>query len=405
MHFSGGCNVTAPKIRLAMAGFGSAGRSFVPALTAHPGFELVAIADPSPTLRDEIARDLNVPVCASLEEMLQRPGIDAVYIATPTRLHEEHVLQALAAGKHVLVEKPMAVNVEHAAAIVKAAEAAEASGIAFVVGHSHGFDLPIREMRRIIAGGSLGAVRMVSSWCYTDWMYRPRRADEIDTAQGGGVTYRQGSHQFDVIRVLCGGLTRSVRARAFDWNRDRPGIGAHTVFMEFESGAVASAVYNGYGNFSSTELSFGVGELGFDHPQGPTLRALSKSSGTPQDVTLAKQERARQANRANRPKPPHQPFFGITLVSCEGGDIRQSPQGLFVYAEGGVREIALPTEQGPRELVLAELQEAIHTRRPALHDARWGLANLEICDAAIESSTTGREVFLKHQTAIRESAQ
>jgi phthalate 4,5-cis-dihydrodiol dehydrogenase len=369
--------------RIGMAGFGSAGRSFVPALRAHPGFELVAVAEPAQVLRDEIAHDLATPVYASLADMLAHPGLDAVYIATPTRLHEEHVLQSLQAGKHVLVEKPMAVDVAHAQAMV---EAADRAGMVFVVGHSHGFDLPIREMRRIIDGGSLGRVRMVNTSCYTDWMYRPRREDELDARQGGGATYRQGSHQFDIVRVLCGGMTRSLRARTFDWNRERPGIGAHKVIMDFEDCAAATAV--------------NVTELGFDEPAGPSLRARARQAASPQDVILAKQERARNANAANRAPPPHQPFFGLTLVSCEGGDIRQSPQGLFVHSDGSVTELALPTDRGPRDLVLWELHDAIHGVAPALHDARWGMANLEICDAAIESSITGREVFLKHQVAM-----
>ena len=387
-------------IRIGMAGFGSAGRTFVPAIAAHRGFELVAVADPSAILRDEIAASVCTTVHASLADMLAGPAdLDAVYIATPTRLHEEHVLAALAARKHVLVEKPMAVNAAHARTMVQAAEAA---GVAFVVGHSHGFDLPVREMRRIIASGSLGEVRMVHTWCFTDWMYRPRRPDEVDTRQGGGVTYRQGSHQFDILRVLCGGLARSVKAKTFDWNRERPGIGAHSVYIEFQNGAVATAVYNGYGNFSSTALSFNVGELGFDRPAGPSLRARAERDETPADVTLAKQARARAANRPGLGPPPHQPFFGITLVSCEGGDIRQSPQGLTLFSRGSIEEIVLATDRGPRDLVLDELHEAITSGRPALHDARWGLANLELCDAAIESSASGHEVFLNHQVAMRD---
>jgi phthalate 4,5-cis-dihydrodiol dehydrogenase len=386
--------MNSPPITIGMAGFGSAGRSFVSALQAHAGFKLVAVADPTPELRDEIAASLPVKVYASLAQMLGHPGLDVVYIATPTRLHEEHALLAIGAGKHILVEKPMAVNVEHAKAI---ADAADAAGVVCVVGHSHGFDLPVRRMRELIAGGTLGRVRMVHTWCYTDWMYRPRRDDELDAAQGGGVTYRQGSHQFDTLRVLCGGLTRSVKARTFELGADKRGIGAHTVFMEFEEGAVATAVYNGYGNFSSTELCFNVTESGFDEAPGPGLRARARTSA-PEDVLNAKRERAKRTNRA---APPHQPFFGITLVSCEGGDIRQSPQGLLVYAEGERREILLPTDRGPRELVLEELYEAIVSGQPALHDGRWGLANLEICDAAIESSTTGREVMLHHQVADR----
>ncbi len=303
---------------------------------------------------------------------------------------------ATRAGKHILVEKPMAVSVPRALPMV---EAAERAGVVFLVGHSHGYDLPILEMRKIIASGRLGRVRMVNTWCYTDWMYRPRRADELDPAKGGGVTYRQGAHQFDEIRLLCGGKAKSVRAKTFDWNSERPGIGAHVVFMEFEDGAVASASYNGYGGFSSTDLTFDITETGFEQPASGTARARAKAAAlqSPEDVLRAKQERARKTSFG---PATHQPFFGITVVSCEGGDIRQSPQGLLVYSDEGVEEIALSLSKSPRDLVLAELYDAITGRSPAIHSGRWGLANLEVCDAATESSRSGAEVALEHQIGL-----
>ena len=122
--------------------------------------------------------------------MLRQAGIDAVYVATPTELHPEHVAQACAARKHVLTEKPMAIRVEQAQAMVQAAERA---GVALQVGHSHSYDLPVARMREIVASGALGRVRMIHTWNFTDWMARPRRPAEFDVEQGGGVTYRQGA--------------------------------------------------------------------------------------------------------------------------------------------------------------------------------------------------------------------
>ena len=53
---------------------------------------------------------------------------------------------------------------------------------------------------------------MIHTWNFTDWIYRPRRPDELDISLGGGVTFRQGSHQFDIIRLLGGGMVKSVHA-------------------------------------------------------------------------------------------------------------------------------------------------------------------------------------------------
>ena len=86
-------------------------------------------------------------------------------------------------------------------------------------------------------------------------------------------------------------------------------------------------------------------------------------------------------------------------MSCERGDIRQSPDGLLVYSDKGRDEIALPKDNSPRDLVMAEFADAI-AGKATTHTGRWGLANLEVCAAAIESSRSGREIELKHQVAV-----
>jgi phthalate 4,5-cis-dihydrodiol dehydrogenase len=382
------------QVRIGIAGLGAAGRAFLPAIGAHPGLALAAFADPAAQVRAEAGAELKVPAYASIAELLAHPGLDAVYIATPTELHPDHVAQACAAGKHVLVEKPMAVELAQASAMIAAAEQA---GVQLLVGHSHSYDLPVKRMRELVAGGTLGRVRMVNTWCYTDWMYRPRRPEELDTGAGGGVTFRQGSHQFDILRLLCGGMATNVRARTFDWDPERAGIGAHVAYLDFADGAAATAVYNGYGHFSSIDLCFDVGEWGFPQPLASRARQ-PRDRATPEQELRAKQARAKNAIPSGA---AHQPFFGLTLVSCEGGDIRQSPQGLFVYTRDGCTEIALPADRSPRDLVIAEFYDAITGAAPALHDGRWGRANLEICAAAIASSAGANDVQLRHQVAVR----
>ena len=380
------------RVRIGIAGMGAAGQAFIAPLRCHAGFDWVAMAEPVSAVCDSMQREHAVTVYASLAEMLRHAGLDAVYVATPTPLHAEQVQQAAAAGKHVLVEKPMAITLAQARAMVAAAERA---GVVLLVGHSHSYDAPIARMRELIDSGELGRVRMVNTWCFSDWMQRPRRADELDSEQGGGVTFRQGAHQFDVIRLLCGGLASSVRAKTFDWNPQRRAIGAHSVFIDFADGPAATAIYNGYGGLSSMDLCFDISEWGLHQPADQRPRRAAGMSATQE--LQAKQARARSAIPA---QAPYQPFFGLTVVSCEGGDIRQSPTGLLVHSEAGVREIDVPRGRSPRDLVLAEFHDAIAGRAPALRDGRWGLANLEVCVAAIESSRSGQEVRLHEQVAV-----
>ena len=310
------------KIRIGIVGMGAAGWAFVPAIRGNPAFQLAAVAEPAVEMRETVAAETGVAVHPDLPSMLRLSDLDAVYIATPTELHPEHVAEACAAKKHVLTEKPMAIRVEQAQAMI---EAADRAGVVLQVGHSHSYDLPIARMREIVASGALGRVRMIHTWNFTDWMARPRRSAELDVGQGGGVTYRQGAHQVDILRLIGGGLVKSVRATTFDWHESRRSIGAHTIYLNFADGAAATAVYNGYGHFAGTELIGGVGEWGeAARPRGepkPAAAALS-----PEQELAAKRKRARNAIPASA---PHQPHFGLTLVSCERGDIRQSPDGLW----------------------------------------------------------------------------
>jgi phthalate 4,5-cis-dihydrodiol dehydrogenase len=379
------------KIRIGIVGMGAAGWAFLPPIRGNPAFELAAIAEPVAEMRETVAAETGVAVYPDLPSMLRDARLDAVYIATPTELHPEHVEMVCAAKKHVLTEKPMAIRVEQAQQMV---EAASRAGVVLQVGHSHSYDLPIARMREIIASGALGRVRMIHTWNFTDWMARPRRAAEFDIGQGGGVTYRQGAHQVDILRLIGGGLVKSVRATTFDWDDRRRSIGAHTIFLNFSDGAAATAVYNGYGHFSGTELIGGVGEWG--DVTKPRTAPQPSMAMTPEQELATKRKRARSAIPTDA---PHQPHFGLTMVSCERGDIRQSPDGLLVYSERGREEIALPLEKSPRDLVIAEFADAI-AGKPVTHTGRWGVANLEVCTAAIESSRTGKEIELKHQIAV-----
>ena len=95
------------------------------------------------------------------------------------------------AGKHVLIDKPMATSVAEANAIV---DAARQAGMCVVAGPSHGFDGAVARGRDLIASGALGKVKMVTALNFTDFVYRPRRPEELDPARGGGVGNPAGAH-------------------------------------------------------------------------------------------------------------------------------------------------------------------------------------------------------------------
>ena len=127
------------------------------------------------------------------------------------------------------------------------------------------------------------------------------------------------------------------------------------------------------------------------------LKGVRKYHGVARTGQAAKHSRAALTIPA---AAPFAPFFGLTLVSCQRGDIRQSPKGLLIHTTDGVRELPLPLQRSPRERVLDEWQAAIHGSAAAVHSGHWGLANLELCVAALRSSQTQREVALHCQVPV-----
>jgi phthalate 4,5-cis-dihydrodiol dehydrogenase len=392
-----------PLLRIGIIGLGIAGSALLPSIAKHPYVKVTAASGRNKERLEKFANDYQADYFLSVENLCRSDKVDAVYIASPTELHFDHVKLAAQYKKHIIVEKPLAVSIEEADMLIQEAERA---GIHIIVGHSFSFETPVRKMREIIEEGKLGPVRMIHNWYFNDWMYRPRTPEEMDSALGGGVTYRQGSHQFDIIRYIGGGMLRSVRAMTGRWDQSRPTEGAHSAFLEFEDGTAATAIYNGYDHFHTTELTFGIGEGGPSlKPKGyassrKNIRQLDNSEAE----RLLKSQKGYGGSHAKNysQAESHQPFFGLTVVSCERGDIRQSPSGLFVYGEDEKYEIQLPQETG-RDVMIAELYNAAVKDRSPVHDGRWGKANLEVCKAVLQSAKERKEIYLSHQVAVEPS--
>jgi phthalate 4,5-cis-dihydrodiol dehydrogenase len=329
--------------------------------------------------------------------------VDAIYIATPHELHAQHVITALEHDKHVIVEKPMALSLDEARQMY---EAADRNGVKLMVGHTHSFDPPVKKMREIVASGELGRLLMVSSSYYKDHMYRPFSDHDIQTSRG--VVLNQGPHQVDIVRLIGGGLVRSVRAGTGIGDPLRPGEGHYAAFLQFQDGAAASLVYSGYGYFDTGELVWGLGEGGEmkDPERHVKARKFFAGLGSGEDRAQRLEQRLEQWRyggqeqgqwAAQEEGERRQPFFGLTIVTCEKGDIRQSPDGLFIYDEHGRREVVIPQGVTAREAEMNEFFHAIAEDRPVEHDGRWGAATIEVCLGILESSETGREVSMKEQ--------
>jgi phthalate 4,5-cis-dihydrodiol dehydrogenase len=392
------------RLKLGVAGLGKAFSVMLPSLAAEPRIELVAAADPRPEATHRFAADFGARVYASVEKLCSDDGVEVVYVATPHQYHAEHVATAAAHRKHVLLEKPMAISLAECDRII---DAVERAGIVLVVGHSHGFDRPILRTREIIAGGTIGAARMINAQYYTDFLYRPRRPEELATAEGGGVVFSQGAHQVDIVRLLGGGKVASVRALTGAWDSARPTEGAYAALLNFADGAFGSILYSGYAHLDGDEFCAGIGELGREKPAdsyGSARRSLERVATAAEEAAL-KQRRNYGGDDYRPTSAPSAAgawyeHFGLVLVSCDRADLRPLPNGVMIYGDEEARFEPLPQPRVPRAEVFDELFGAIVMGRPPLHGARWAKATLEVCLAMLDSARERRDIVLRHQVAV-----
>lgn len=362
------------KLRIGVAGLGRAFQVMAPAF-ADPRVELTGGTD----LREASFTGRRFDSVAAL---CRSPDVDVVYVATPHPFHAEHACLAAQHGKHVLVEKPMALSLEECRRMI---DAARKAGVQLVVGHSHSFDLPILRTRALIRSGAFGRLRMITALNFTDFLYRPRRPEELDTSRGGGALFNQAAHQVDIIRVLSQKPIRSVRAQTGNWDAARRTEGAYSALLTFDDGAFASLTYSGYAHFDSDELMGWVGEMG--SRKDPAQYGVARK-------TL--DDRQKYAPRKLHAQTHHQ-HFGFLLASCEHADLRPLPDGVMIYGDEEKRLDPLPAPSVPRVEVIDELCKAIFLNERPLHDGEWGMATLEVCLAMLESAREGKDVQLRRQ--------
>jgi len=386
-------------LRLGVIGLGRAFTLMLPTLSRHPLVRLAAAFDPRADARARFAEEFGANAHDTAEELCADDSIQAVYIASPHQFHVEHVKLAAKHRKHILVEKPMAITVPECRDMIAAAHHA---GVHLLVGHSHSFDQPYLRTRELIDSGRYGRVTMVNALNFTDFLYRPRRPEEFDTRQGGGVVFSQGAHQVDVMRLLMGAKAQSVRALTGQWDPKRPTEGAFNAQVVFEGGAFASLTYSGYGHYDTDELSDWVGEFG--QQRGPdshgTGRALLKTLNSPEEEIRLKNRRVYGPTGTDAFLPETSPahnHFGFVVVSCERADLRPTPRGIFVYGDKARHFEPLEKPAVPRAEVVDELYAAAVLGKPPLHSGEWGLATLEICLGILQSAGQSAEIRLHHQ--------
>ncbi len=211
------------KLRVGIVGAGFGGAVHAPAFALHPRFEPVALAAPSSAER--VARERRIPhAFRSVEAMLAGVELDVVAVASPPFDHHRSVLAALAAGKHVLCEKPFALDVAQAEEMVAALERAGTVG---ALAFEFRYVPVVVALKELIDNGHLGALREIEvARLSSDLLERDTsraRGWWFERERGGGVANAVMPHYFDLATHLAGrpprathGLLRTANPRRSD---------------------------------------------------------------------------------------------------------------------------------------------------------------------------------------------
>src|SRR5205085_6485896 len=171
------------------------------AVLDHPDGDLVAVTNWREGSMGKLAETFGIPKATTRwQELAEDPSIDAAVVGTPNALHAEQAIACLHAGKHVLVEKPMATSVEECDRMIAAARESERF---LMVGHCWRVHPKVIAMRDRIAGGELGEVVKTrgygihAGWGPSGWFLEP-------SLSGGGALIDMGVHAIDTARFILG---------------------------------------------------------------------------------------------------------------------------------------------------------------------------------------------------------
>lgn len=192
------------QFRVGLVGCGGISSAHIPALMGMENVQIAAVCDPKSDRARAAADRTGAEIARDFGELIARPDIDAVHILTPHFLHAPMAIQALAAGKHVLTEKPMATTLSDAKAMIAAARKSAARlGVVF----QNRYNPATVELKRLIASGEGGALlgaRAMVAWrreapYYLESGWRGRMATE-----GGGSLINQSIHTLDLLSYIAG---------------------------------------------------------------------------------------------------------------------------------------------------------------------------------------------------------
>jgi predicted dehydrogenase len=348
----------AQELGFALIGCGKIADKHLHVLTHLPGARLVACVDERPERAEERAAKAGgtARVARTCAEALATPGVDAVTICTPSGSHAQIAVEAAAAGKHVIVEKPLALTLDEADRMI---DACDAAGVKLFVVKQNRYNRPVQALRRALEAGRLGRVFLGGArvlW-HRDQRYYDSEAWRGTWEQDGGVITNQASHHIDLLLWMMGDVV-SVFATGARVLHDIETEDTATVLLKFRHGAAATVQATTCAQPRDVEGSI----------------AIFGTRGTVEIGGFATNELRTWMFDEERPED--------RTIHAEWG---ANPAG-FAWNHGEFYRDALQT---------------IASNRRALIDGIEGRRSLEVIHAIYESMETGREVTLRFEPRVR----
>jgi len=200
-------------VRFGILGAGTRAKELQPHFSRpEHGLHITAVADSWAEAFDQLRLATNIRTFADCQSLYASPDIDVVVITTPDFMHEEHACAALDAGKHVYIEKPMAITPEGCDRIM---EAARRNGRVAYVGHNMRHFAAVRKMKELIEAGAVGEVRAITyrhAVSYGRWAFFREDRWQQKRTNVGSLLVHKGSHDLDIIHWFGGGRPKRVVA-------------------------------------------------------------------------------------------------------------------------------------------------------------------------------------------------
>jgi UDP-N-acetyl-2-amino-2-deoxyglucuronate dehydrogenase len=351
-------------VGFAVVGLGM-GRHHCRSIEAAQGAELIAVCDVDAARREKAAADFGCKAYASVEELLHDSDVEVVNIAVPTGLHAEVGLKVAQAGRHVICEKPLDVNLEKADALIAACRDHGVKLAAIFQRRLHPLSRTIKET---IDAGRLGRVHYADIhlyWYRTDGYYAggsPPGWRGTFALDGGGACMNQGIHSIDLISWLLGGVA-TVYAKTGTFTHQIEAEDVGTVLVTFRNGALGNitCTTSAYPGLTNDLHIFGSrGSIVLSDERVSTWRIMHEG-----EDAKAAEEREAQTMMERYPGSSEGPAADPMAVGFDGHT---------VHVEDMVRAI-----KEDREPIISGI------------DARHAV---EICNAIQESAATGKEIVL-----------